>query len=107
MWKETGKKPAALARRPKLKEEDAFYYRSFLELSRSRGSGEAFGPIPMSEYLAYFELWGINSLKERDSFMRRVLPLDQEFVDLINEKRKKEIDKAKTPGGNKGFPAGR
>jgi hypothetical protein len=102
MWKESGKKPAALARRPKLKQEDVYYYASFMELSRSRGSGEAFGPIPISEFVAYFQLWRIENQSERYRFLRVVSALDQEFVTLVNEKRKKELDKVKAGSGKKG-----
>lgn len=73
-----------------------------MELSRSRSSGESFGPIPYSEFLAWFSIWKIEDLQERERLLKVLLPLDQEFVLLINERRKKELEKAKSGAGKKG-----
>lgn len=96
MWKQSGIKPAALTRRPKLKTQDRYYLESFWELSRSRGAGESFGHIPISEYEAYWRAFRIDPVWEREKFFRLVSKLDESFVAYTHEQRRKQLEAAQS-----------
>lgn len=94
-WRESGVKPPALKKKPKLEDRDRYYYDAFLQLSKSRPSGDAFGHIPQSEYNSYYAAWHIMSLDARERFERAVGKLDDVFVKYTLDKRKAEMERLK------------
>jgi hypothetical protein len=98
-YRTTGNVPPALQRRPKLDEVDRYYLDIFWELTGSRPMGENFGPIPESEYTAYYWNNGITSQVERARIKRCLRPLDTEYVKQTHEKRQRELDKHKKASG--------
>lgn len=66
-----------------------------MELTQSREYSQ-FGqplPIPLSEYVAYCELFGIKELSEREAMFRHVRAMDTIFVEKVGERLKQETDK--------------
>jgi hypothetical protein len=93
MWRESGKKPAALASQPRLLDQDKYYFRVFSSLNSSRAVGDALGAIPESEYLAYFENRGIPPGDEREHTIAIVRRMDVAFLAAMNKKRKERMDR--------------
>ena len=77
-------------------QRDMAYYNAFNSLNRSRQSGGMGGssPILVSEVLAYCQLVGIASGKERVKYLNLVQDLDQICLTHWAEEQKK---KQKTP----------
>ncbi len=73
-----------------------------MELSDSRTYSDVGQPmpIPISEYVAYCELFGIKLLSERETFFRQVRALDRAYREVVSEQlsQKLETDK-KTDSG--------
>lgn len=74
----------------------------FLELSGSRPSGDSIGPIPQSEYLAWFLTYKVDGLDERARHQRMVSAIDRVFVEYTEKKRKAKFDEMKRSGGKGG-----
>jgi hypothetical protein len=92
---EGGPKPQALQDRPVLTAHQAYFKRIFGELQDSRPPAQGgVVPIPMSEYLAYFQAFYIDSVLERELILRYVKAMDATFVRLVN---KKSEEAAKEP----------
>lgn len=90
-----GIEPIALQNRPKL-EKKLLYFRSvFVELSDSRAYSQ-YGqplPIPISEYVAYCEMFEIRSLAERERLFHMVRAQDRAYVQHMSKKMKADLDK--------------
>lgn len=75
-----------------------WYYRDIYdEIAGSRQytmNGEPL-PIPISELLAYCEMFGIRRLEEREKLLRMVRAMDRAYLDVIREQAQKR-DKPKT-----------
>ena len=106
LWRETGIKPRALANQPKLNDSDIYYFKRFHELVKSRGSGEAFGPITQDQYTAHFLAYGPDGVNERARFQRMLSVLDEVYVEYMLKKRQAEIDRMNSSGSNPGARGG-
>lgn len=86
----TGNVPGALQERPVL-EPHLWYYRDIYgELAGSRShsaSGDPL-PIPVSEVLAYCQMYHIDGLDERETLCTMVRALDRAFLTYMREKTK-------------------
>jgi len=51
------------------------------------------GPVPLSEMLAYMQMFEINDLDEREHFTKMVKALDRVYVKHVNEKLKRDRDR--------------
>lgn len=54
----------------------------------SRQIGMTLAPIPLSEYLAYFQIFNINDLEEREEIIFIVSELEAEFFEWYQKKYK-------------------
>ena len=91
----TGNTPAALQNQPKLSKKEQYYFSAFNDLSSSRPPGDAVSAIPTSEYLAYFKLWGIDNLDERETLRMYVSALDHEYIDFVVKKMESQRNSAR------------
>jgi hypothetical protein len=62
-------------------------------LDGSRNIGICAGAIPLSEYLAYFEMFDINDMEERDEILYVVGEMDEEYLTWLKEKQEKNKPK--------------
>jgi len=81
--------PPALLNRPFPAEWETSYWEAFNRLSSSR-QWTMGGPaaIPMSEMLAYFNMYGIDDATERDEYLFVLQELDAEYLDHASKKVK-------------------
>lgn len=63
--------------------------------------------MPLSEYLAYFQLLGIHGVEERSRLLSVVRRLDSQYVNTVNKKRKEEFDRRTSGSGRNNLPVGR
>ena len=84
---ERGEEVPALDRRPELNADLAFAWEAFQILHASRAQGFGFGPIPLSEVLAYFEAFAIDDLDEREELLTLIQQLDREYLNWEGSKR--------------------
>lgn len=85
----SGHTPEALERRPELPPQLAYYLDVFYTLSRGRsisGMGTP-GPIPLSEFAAFFEIYDIRSQAQRDWLLRLLSKLDGVYLKHVSEKQ--------------------
>lgn len=83
----TGKKPAALQKRPKIRLTDIPYSEAFSTLNASRVFGHAApNPISLQEIAAYCQLMGIASREERAKYLRLIQLLDRVYLTHWAEK---------------------
>ncbi len=83
---EQGQRVEALENQPRLKPWLAEYYRAFNALSSSRQVGMGgVGPIPMSEMAAYFEVFEVRDLEERDTYITMIQALDSVYLKHVNK----------------------
>jgi hypothetical protein len=87
MQMQLGFAPEALQRRPPLDAPLRWYLEAFYDLSRGRQitMGGA-GPIPLSEILAYMQMFEITDLDERASFLRTMGRLDAVYLEAQHKK---------------------
>jgi hypothetical protein len=79
-----------LQSRPKLDQRQVYYYNAYQQMSRSRSAGMGGAlPIPVTEILAYCELFYIAQLDERERIFRYVNRLDDAYLAHVAEKTKK------------------
>lgn len=89
-----GVTPRALLDRPELDYRQAYYYSAYQCMSRSRNAGMGGAlPIPVSEILAYCELFYIAQLDERARLFRYVNSLDNAYLDWAAERSKSNSQK--------------
>ena len=89
-----GVEVAALASRPELDMRQAYYYNAYQSMSRSRNAGMGGAlPIPVSEILAYCELFYIAQLDERARLFRYVNRLDGAYLNWAAERSKSNSSK--------------
>jgi len=89
-----GIRPRALLDRPVLDHRQAYYYVAYQAMARSRNAGMAGAlPIPVSEILAYCELFYIAQLDERARLFRYVNRLDNAYLDWAAERSKSNSPK--------------
>lgn len=82
--------PGALLERPALTGLLGYYKDVFSDLASSRAyttEGLAL-PIPLSEVLAYCELFGIAGLEERDRLYRMIRAMDTTFRKVVADQAK-------------------
>ncbi|MCQ8781723.1 hypothetical protein NPA30_05955 [Aurantimonas sp. CSK15Z-1] len=61
---------------------------AFFDLSASRSlvmGGE--GPIPLSEILAYCQMFGVNDVDERGDFLRVIRAMDEAYLEERHRQR--------------------
>lgn len=86
-----GVTPQALLTRPSLDLRQVFYYNVYQEVTRSRNAGAGGAlPIPVTEILAYCELFYIAQLEERTRLFRYINRLDDAYLDHVAEKSKSQ-----------------
>lgn len=66
--------------------EEEYFIEVFYTLSGSRNTGMGVGAIPLSEYMAYFQIYGIDDLQSRDDILYFCGQLDLEFLDHFERK---------------------
>lgn len=86
--------PQFILDKPRLRTpEEEYFIEVFYTLSGSRNAGMGVGAIPLSEYMAYFQIYGIDDLQSRDDILYFCGQLDLEFLDHFerraNERRRK------------------
>ncbi len=75
--------------RPVLDFRQSYYYNAYQSIARSRNAGMAGPlPIPVSEILAYCNLFQIVKLDERERIFRYINCLDNAYLDHAAEKSK-------------------
>lgn len=81
MQRQTGIIPEALSRRPELEGPLRWWLDVFYQLSAGRQitMGGA-GPIPLTEILAFTQLYGIDTVDDRAFFLARVSFLDGVYL---------------------------
>lgn len=77
----------------------------FWELTKSRDAGESMSAIKQSEYLAYWESYGIWGIEERSHFQRVVTILDDTFMTYTFDQRAKKMEQmqSKSPSARGGL----
>lgn len=94
LQEKTGIVPNALRDRPTLDFRQTFYYNVFQCLSGSRNA--AMGgvmAIPLSEVVAYFSMFNIAELNERERIHQHVSALDAAYMEYAAEKSKSKSSK--------------
>jgi hypothetical protein len=72
----------------------SYYYNTYQSLSRSRNAGMGGAmPIPVSEILAFCNLFYIAQLNERERIFRYVNSLDNAYLEYQAEKSKSNSTK--------------
>jgi len=88
--KEDGEDPQALRDRPELDFRQAHYYSIYQACARGRPASMGGSlPIPLSEIRGYCEMFYITNLEERDRLTRYVNCLDNAYLEVQEERRKK------------------
>ena len=78
----TGRVPPALLEKPILDDYEVDLWDAYMALSGSRRLGfGAAGPIPMSEILAYCEMFGIRDVDERELLVAVIQGCDGEYFE--------------------------
>lgn len=89
-----GVKPKALEERPELDFRQQWYYTAYQSISRSRSVGMGGPlPVPVSEILAYCQLFYIAKLNERERLFRYINSLDNAYLDYVGEQSKSKSAK--------------
>lgn len=79
-----------MARRPVLDSYEYYLYSFYQDLSASRSASMAGPlPIPVSEILAYCELFKIQTIHERAQVFRSVTSLDNVYLTHVSKKNAK------------------
>ncbi|WP_298983488.1 hypothetical protein [uncultured Roseibium sp.] len=87
MAQKTGKVPPALKRKPELFEDLRLVWEAFKTLSPARQYyNGAPQPIPLSEILAYCQMFEINDLEERREFAEFIIEMDTVFIAAVLKK---------------------
>lgn len=60
------------------------------------------GPIPLSEIVAYLDMFGVTDIDDREYWIRMIRVLDRVYIDFMNKKVKRERDRAKKSRPHKG-----
>ena len=95
---EDGHDVPALEKRPVLYDDLAADYSAFWALSASRPSGFGASPIPLTEILAYMEMFEIDDPMCRKLFLERMRVMDRAFMDWAKKRggRSRRSKKGKT-----------
>ncbi len=85
---QTGETPPALASRPQLSQFEQPYFDAYQTVSASR-NWTAAGPaaIPLSEIVAYFDIYEINDPEERDDYIAMIRHLDSVYLAYTSAKK--------------------
>lgn len=78
--------------KPKLTTLEVLYYEIFLTLNISRPTGMVVGAIPISEVLAYLDLYSYVTLDMRVSILNVVRAVDAEWLKMTNKDDTKNAD---------------
>lgn len=73
--------------KPTLKADEEYFYGVYRSLEPSRQIGISIAPIPLTEYLAYFQIYGIESVEDRDEILYVVSEMEAEFFDWLEKER--------------------
>lgn len=85
----SGSEPAApLLEKPELDDTERYYWLVFHDLNASRPTGFGAGPVPISEILAYCELYSISDTNERSDLVYIMAEMDSEFMEHCSKKKK-------------------
>lgn len=93
----TGETPGGLKERPDLTPIQWYYRIAFEEVSASRGysSNGLPLPVPLTEMLAYCQLYGIESLDEREKLIKMFRAMDAGYRKVASQEA--NSDKPKVP----------
>lgn len=89
MARRDGVAPKALENRVEVSPILSFYYGAFITLSSSRTVGMTANPIPLSEILAYCDLYEIEG-ESRHDFAYLIQAMDREYMKWIEDQAKKK-----------------
>lgn len=82
--------PAApLLEKPVLDDIEKYYWRVFHDLTSSRPVSFGAGAVPISEILAYCQLYGVNNINERSDLVYIMAEMDGELIEHFNKKKSK------------------
>lgn len=85
----TGKTPPALRNMPELDLRQTYFFNAYQYLGGSRRASMAGAlPIPISEILAYCELFKIDDVDHRELLTDRITFLDGVYLEIAAEKSK-------------------
>jgi hypothetical protein len=92
--KEDGLDPQALKNKPVVTGAQHFYRDVYADLSDSRGYTQTGSPlpIPLSEVLSYFEMFGIRSLDHRERILYMVRAMDRTFVKVVSDQIRDKME---------------
>lgn len=94
MKRELGVEPPALRDRPKLDFRQVYYYNAFQAMSSSRTAGMSGAmPIPLTEIVAYCNLFYIAQLEEREQLLRYVSSMDRVYLEFAAKQAKSNSPK--------------
>lgn len=83
--------PQFILDKPRLEtQEEEYFLEVFYALSGSRRTGFGVGAIPLSEYMAYFQIYGIDDIQTRDDILYFCGQLDAEFLDYLEQRNAKK-----------------
>ena len=88
-----GHKVPALEEEPELLPEVEYYWRAFSRLSSSRSSGFSIGYIAFSEIVLYLNEYCIESLEDRQDYIKWIQFIDNTYISLLNKKEKSKESK--------------
>ena len=83
-----GERVKPLENKPELYSDLKLDFDAFNILSTSRPVGFSYGAIPISEILAYCNMFGIDDYEERKEFIKRIKILDRAYLNFHNKKSK-------------------
>ena len=77
----------SLAEKPELQKHLAHYFEAFTILTVSRAAYQGcVGYIPLSEIHAYFQMFGITDIEEKQDYLYLIRALDEEYIGYLNKK---------------------
>jgi hypothetical protein len=85
--KDTGELPPALANRPSLTVWQYYFWEAYHIVSNSRSFHSAgVAGIPLSQILAYFEIYDIKDLELRNLYLYHIQRLDSAYLEYTSKK---------------------
>ena len=73
---------------PDMLEEALPYWEVYMRLSNSRNVGMSIGGIPITQILAYCDLYYITDLDDRDTLIRIITRLDNHYIGIQQDDKK-------------------
>lgn len=91
--KATGKTPKTLLDKPRLHEWLSWYYDAFWMINSGRRIHQgSVGMVPLTEMVAYLELYAVEEIEARQLFVKTMRALDSVYVKQVNAKIQQKIE---------------